>query len=115
MEEAKKIKLQMAGVNLYNGAKRFLNNEALYEKFLVQFPSDLNMQILRQALTAEDVQPAFCAAHTLLGVAANLSMEVFLEALYPLTQALRVGNIDLAKSDMPDVEKAYVSILEALK
>ncbi len=115
MEDAKKTKLQLAGVNLYNGAKRFMNNEALYEKFLVQFPSDLNMQILREALAAQDVPPAFCAAHTLLGVAANLSMEVFFDALYPLTQALREGNIDLAKRNMPDVEKAYVSILEALK
>ena len=115
MKEAQKTKLQLAGVDLYNGAKRFMNNEALYEKFLVQFPSDLNMQILRESLAAQDVQTAFSAAHTLLGLAANLSMEVFFHALYPLTQTLRAGKIDLAKSDMPEVEKAYVSILEALK
>ena len=34
MEEAKKIKLQLAGVNLYKGVKQFLNKEVLYEKFL---------------------------------------------------------------------------------
>ncbi|NCC16702.1 MAG: Hpt domain-containing protein [Clostridia bacterium] len=115
MEEEKKTKLRLAGVNLDSGVKRFLNNEALYEEFLLKFPSDVNMQILRQAFEAEEKTTAFHAAHTLLGVAANLSMEQLYAALRPATEALRGGNINLAKSYMPSVEKAYLTILEALK
>lgn len=115
MEEERKAKLRMAGVNLPSGVKRFLNNEALYEEFLLKFPSDVNIQILRQAFAAEEKTAAFHAAHTLLGVAANLSMEELYAALRPATEALRAGKINVAKSYMPSVEKAYISILDALK
>ncbi len=115
MERLVKAKLEMAGVNLPSGVKRFMNNEGLYETFLLKFPSDSNMQKLRQALHEGETTSAFRAAHTLLGMAANLSMESLYKALHPATEALRGGNINLAESHMPFVEAAYCSIIEALK
>ena len=115
MEKLEKTKLEMAGVNLPSGVKRFMNNEGLYEAFLLKFPSDSNMQKLRQALQAGETTSAFRAAHTLLGMAANLSMESLYDALHPVTEALRGGNVTLAESHMPIVEAAYCSIIEALK
>ncbi|KAF5077342.1 hypothetical protein DSECCO2_151210 [anaerobic digester metagenome] len=109
-----KAKLTVAGVNLHSGVERFMNNERLYETFLLKFPGDLNMERLRQAMAAEEASLAFHAAHTLMGMAANLSMENLCEALRPATEALRGGNIALAKNHMRRVEEAYLLIIEAL-
>ncbi|WP_312070694.1 Hpt domain-containing protein [Anaerotignum propionicum] len=115
MEKLEKAKLTVAGVNLHSGMERFMNNEGLYETFLLKFPRDLNMERLRQALAEEEASLAFRVAHTLLGIAANLSMESLYEVLRPATEALREGNIALAKKHMPRVEEAYLLIIEALK
>lgn len=115
MEEAKKRTLVEAGINIESGLNRFLNNEILYEKFLFQFPRDTNMEKLRQALLDGACKEAFHSAHTLLGVAANLSLESLYLVLRPLTEALRNRNINLANELIEDVENAYTSVLEVLK
>ncbi len=115
VEKLEKAKLTLAGVNLHSGVERFMSNESLYETFLLKFPRDPNMEKLRQALVAEEASLAFRAAHTLLGLATNLSMEVLCEALRPATEALRGGNIELAKTYMSGIEEAYLLIIEALK
>lgn len=115
VEKLEKAKLTVAGVNLHSGVERFMSNEGLYETFLLKFPRDLNMEKLRQALAAEEASSAFRAARTLLGLATNLSMETLCEALRPATEALRGGDLELAKTHMPRVEEAYLLIIEALK
>ena len=114
MEQEKKERLRRAGVNLPRGIKGFMGNEDLYEGFLLKFPLDKNMDLLRAALQAEEIETAFHGAHTLLGLSANLSMEVLSAALRPVTEALRGGNLALAKKNMAHVEAAYDAIMEVL-
>ncbi len=113
MKQERKERLTKAGVNLPKGRKRFMDNEGLYEDFLNKFPQDRNMYLLEEALQAEKAEEAFHAAHTLLGLAANLSLEALAQALRPVTEALRGGDIAAAKSSMPKVKEIYIAMIAA--
>lgn len=114
MEQEKKALLEEAGIDVAEAAARFMNNEGLMMRFLLKFPQDPNFEALRQALAAGDAQGAFTAAHTLKGVAGNLSLkEVYAQAAI-LSDALRGGDLAAAEMQMPLLEAAYHRVVEAL-
>jgi HPt (histidine-containing phosphotransfer) domain-containing protein len=74
-------------VNFDEGVKRVMNNAKLYVKLLGKFRTDTNLNDLDAALGAGDMEKAQIAAHTLKGVAANLSLtELFKQSLELETQ-----------------------------
>ena len=63
------------------GMGRVLGNKALYTKLLVKFKEGTNLDGLMSALDAVDYENAQAAAHTIKGIAANLSLkELHLQA-----------------------------------
>ena len=54
MDESRKQALRDAGVNVEEGLERFMNNEALWERFLSRFPADPNPAALSAALDKGD-------------------------------------------------------------
>lgn len=76
-------------VNYEAGLQRFGNNQALFEKLLLSFLSDPTYKELDVALKALDYKAAFGAAHTLKGVAGNLSLQPLFEACNLLVEELR--------------------------
>ena len=114
MEQEKKALLEQAGIDLEEAAARFMNNDGLMLRFLLKFPQDKNFENLRQALAAGDAEGAFTAAHTLTGVAGNLSLkEVYAQAAI-LSDTLRGGDLAAAAEQMPRLEEAYRRVVEAL-
>ena len=74
-------------VDFADGAKRVMNNTKLYVKLLTKFKNDTKLDALEEGLAAGDMEKAQSAAHTLKGVAANLSlMELFKQSLELETQ-----------------------------
>jgi HPt (histidine-containing phosphotransfer) domain-containing protein len=74
-------------VNADEGKKRVMNNAKLYVKLLGKFKTDTRLDDLDAALAAGDMERAQTAAHTLKGVAANLSLtELFKQSLELETQ-----------------------------
>lgn len=67
-----------------DGLKRVMNNTNLYLKLLTKFKTGANLDALLAALTAEDFTQAQIQAHTLKGIAGNLS----LAELYRQSQAV---------------------------
>jgi HPt (histidine-containing phosphotransfer) domain-containing protein len=61
-------------VNIEEGIKRVMNNTKLYVKLLVKFKEDTNVKELESALAAGDLEKAQVSAHTIKGIAANLSL-----------------------------------------
>ena len=61
-------------VNFGEGVKRVMNNTKLYVKLLTKFKTDTNLDDLEAAIGAEDWEKAQAAAHTIKGLAANLSL-----------------------------------------
>ena len=70
-----------------DGVKRVMNNAKLYVKLLTKFKNDTRLDNLEAALTAGEMETAQTEAHTIKGVAANLSLaELFRQSLELETQ-----------------------------
>ena len=66
-----------------------LPSTRLIEKFVRKFPEDPSYAQLKQALAGNCLTDAFRAAHTLKGVAANLSFEPLRQSASDITELLR--------------------------
>ena len=115
MEEALKTTLKENGVNLTVGLERFLGNEALFEKFLRKFLLDSSFKEKSQSMEIGDTSEAFKAAHTLKGVAGNLSIDGVYHSVIPVMEALRLGNLTEAQKLFPILEEKYKSVIHILK
>jgi HPt (histidine-containing phosphotransfer) domain-containing protein len=74
-------------VNEEDGLKRVVNNKKLYVKLLTQFRTGYNLDDLLAFSTAQEWEKAQAAAHTIKGIAANLSLtELFNQSLDVETQ-----------------------------
>lgn len=73
----------------YDEAKKRLMMDKLVDKFVRKFPADPTMQQLRDAVAEGNIQDSFRAAHTLKGVAANLSFTELSTNASELTEQLR--------------------------
>jgi HPt (histidine-containing phosphotransfer) domain-containing protein len=74
-------------INEEEGKKRVMNNGKLYAKLLTKFKADTNLDDLAASAESEDWEKARVAAHTLKGIAANLSLtELFNQSLDVETQ-----------------------------
>ena len=69
-------------INEEDGVKRVMNNTKLYTKLLTKFKNDTNLTDLLDSAEKLDWEKAQAAAHTIKGIAANLSLtELFNQAL----------------------------------
>ena len=70
-----------------DGKKRVMNNTKLYTKLLTKFRTDTKLDNLENYAEAENWEKAQAEAHTLKGIAANLSLtELFKQSLEIETQ-----------------------------
>ena len=89
-------------INEEEGKKRVMNNGKLYAKLLTKFKTDTNLNNLVTFADAQDWEKAQIEAHTLKGVAANLSLtKLFNQALDVETQfkekSLKAGELESLK------------------
>ena len=74
-------------INEEEGKKRVMNNGKLYARLLTKFKTDTNLDTLVAFAEAQDWEKAQGAAHTIKGIAANLSLtELFNQSLDVETQ-----------------------------
>ena len=74
-------------INEEEGKKRVMNNGKLYARLLTKFKTDTNLDALVSFADAQDWEKAQGAAHTIKGIAANLSLtELFNQSLDVETQ-----------------------------
>lgn len=83
----------------YTGALELFMNEKIVLKFALKFKNDKSFQMLEAALAKKDWHEAFVAAHTLKGVAGNISFTKMHKEAAALTEQLRpekeIDNMDL--------------------
>ncbi len=84
---------EMFGGN-YQEVKRRLMKDERIERFLRLFPADGSFELLEKAMAEEDWANAFRAAHTLKGLAMNLSLDRLSQSAVTLTELLRNGPPD---------------------
>lgn len=107
MEETKKLQLTAAGIDVEEALGRFMGNEALMMKFLLRFPQDPSFQQLKEAMARCDAAQAFTAAHTLKGLAGNLSMKELFRQISAIVEDLRSGDLPTAAGKMEALEVQY--------
>ena len=74
-------------VNEEEGKKRVMNNGKLYARLLTKFKEGTNLDELISTAGTQDWEKAQIAAHTIKGIAANLSLtELFNQSLDVETQ-----------------------------
>lgn len=115
MTDAQKKRLEEAGIGVDEVLERFMNNEALMLKFLLRFPDDPNFLQLREAMTRQDAEEAFRAAHTLKGITGNLAMHALYQLVSETVEDLRRGDLPKAQSRMEDLEGLYASMSETIR
>lgn len=73
----------------HNEAITRMMSEAMLRRFLAKFPADPSFSTLEQALSADDRETAFRAAHTIKGLCLNLGFGKLRASSDALTEALR--------------------------
>ncbi len=109
-----RYKLFQAGVDVNEALERLGGDKALYEDLLAHFKESPRYDDLVKALEENDAPKAFQVAHALKGTAGNLSFTRLYEALFPVVEALRAGNAELAKASFTEVEVAYKVLMDAI-
>lgn len=121
MEQELKEQLKNVGVDVDTGLKRFMNNEALYMKFLNKFLTEPTYEQLQECIQKEDYPEAFRQAHTLKGVSANLSLTLLADSVSRLVELLRncenpTEEISVkAKEYMDEITENYLEVSSVLK
>ncbi|MCM1568646.1 MAG: Hpt domain-containing protein [Roseburia sp.] len=103
------------GIDLEGAMNRFLNNEALLEKFLKKFLQDPNYNALLSAVESGSCEDAFRAGHTLKGVTGNLSLQPLYECVRVQVEYFRSGDFEKGAAMMPEVTRLYHEIIAALE
>ena len=114
MTDKVKQELKDMGFDLDDALKRFVNNEALYEKFLVKFSSDPNYSLLVDSVKNCNKEEAFKAAHTLKGVCGNLSINRLLELVSKQVEYFRADKWDEGVAMMDTITDEYNKTVKAI-
>ena len=90
-------------LNEEEGKKRIMNNAQLYVKLLTKFKAGTSLDALVSAAGAQDWEKAQTEAHTIKGIAANLSLtELYNQSLDVETQikgkALKTESLESLKN-----------------
>ena len=82
--------------------KRFMGNDAIYQKFLGKFPADPNYANLGTNIEAGAFEEAYKCAHALKGVVGNLGLTPIFEKVSALVEELRnkaADEVDAARAN----------------
>ena len=92
------------GIDYAEAMERFCGNESLFARIAVKYLDDPHV----------DAAAAEREAHSLKGVAGNLSFVRLYDLAARVTDALRANDIDSARTLMPGLRESHVAVLEAL-
>jgi HPt (histidine-containing phosphotransfer) domain-containing protein len=79
-------------INTEEGTKRVMNNTKLYAKLLGKFKDDTSLNNAEAALASGDMEKAKTSAHTLKGLAANLSLTELYNQTLELETQIKAGS-----------------------
>ncbi len=100
-------------IDVPSAKERFMNNEALYKRFLLKFPANPVMADLEQHLKDGNVDEAFRDAHTMKGMVGNLSLNKLIGIAAKVTETLRAGKKP-GEEEMDELRTAYNAAVEAV-
>lgn len=113
MIEIKKVdqlleELKIWGCDIDGAMDRLMYDKEIYMKFLYQFKEEDKFVELERAVLEKDQTNAFESAHTLKGVAGNLSLNPIYDSISKLVEVLK-------KDDISEVIPLLEDVLEKKK
>jgi len=87
-------------INVEEGSKRVMNNIKLYVKLLNKFKEDPSLNQLNEALEKSDMTSAQGFAHTLKGLAANLSLTELYKQSVELEAQIKAGSVNPQQAEL---------------
>lgn len=107
--------LMKHGISYVEVIDRFGGNEALFKRLACRFLDDPHMDALESALADGDVQATYEEAHSLKGVAGNLSFTRLYLVITKISNALHDGSAEEAEALMPEARRASEDVREAMR
>ena len=101
-------------IDFEDAMDRFGEDEALFRRLAGKFTSNTHLAELKKALSDNDLDAAYRAAHSLKGVAGNLSFAKLYHIACIVSKALETGDRTIADEWMSPLEDAYVEVMNAL-
>lgn len=105
----------VAGGDPEKALARLGGNEEMLKRFLRLFAGDGSFADLRAALAADKTEDAFRAAHTLKGICANLGLDGLYARASEITELLRRGELDGARTLFPGLAEMYGNVMEKME
>ena len=97
-------------VDIAEGAKRVMDNIKLYVRLLTKFRDGTKLDELEAALSAGDMEKAQNEAHTVKGVAANLSLTELFKQCLELETQIKAKAVDPVQVEA--VKTAYAATIQ---
>jgi HPt (histidine-containing phosphotransfer) domain-containing protein len=92
-----------------------MKTEERVEKYVIMFLKDPSFHELRNAMEENNIENAFCAAHTLKGVYNNLAFTEKEDAAVEITEMLREQKMEEARRLLPIVTKDYQNLIKEIQ
>lgn len=102
MDDKFRQQLEENGADVETTLKRFMGNDAIYQKFLGKFPADPNYANLGSNIEAGAFEEAYKCAHALKGVVGNLGLTPIFNKVSDLVEELRnktADEVDAARAN----------------
>ena len=106
--------LSRHGIDYPEAMERFGGNARLYERLVVKYLNDPHFDALELALAHNNLEAAYHEAHSLKGVAGNLSFTELYKAASRMTDALKYGDVAAARALIISTREAHTSVIGAL-
>lgn len=103
------------GIDYDAAMNLFMGSEAMYIKFLAKFLNDESYGKLKEGIANNDCDASFRAAHTLKGVAGNLSLKSLAKAASDITEEFRAGNFEAGLKFIETLDKEYEKTISVIR
>ncbi len=107
--------LKGMGTNIDEGLERCMNNVGLYEKLLKKVPQNMEKLEVLPYFESGDYETALMNAHTIKGVAGNLSLTPLFSAYSDIVNLLRADKPDEAKKILVGILPLQGQIVDCIK
>lgn len=106
--------VDVAELNKKETLDRFMDNEALYMKFLVKFLEDDTYDKLVASIEADDHELSLLCVHTLKGLASNLGLAGLSVIASEMTDRFKINDVKGAREFMDALDKQYKTVCEVI-
>lgn len=106
--------LNAYGIDYPDAMDRFGGNEPLFKRLALKYLDDAHFVNFKAAMEVQDYEEAYRQAHSLKGVAGNLSLKRLYDMSSMICKELREGEPRAAEKLLPDVENAHEAALKGL-